>query len=90
MKEYSYIGVGEEINDGFKVIVKSSACPIHEGNIVRVLINDIPFYAEILHAAFLLVGSEEESMLAEFGEIHEVEKIYGLAWDKKKEEMKNA
>lgn len=90
MKDYSYIGVAEDLVDGAKFLVRSKACPIHDENIVEVKINGNRFLLNVLHAAFLLIGSEEEAMLAEFGEIHDVEKIYACAWDKKKEEMKNA
>ena len=46
-------------------------------------------YAKVRHAAFLPIGSEEEAMLAEFGQIYEVEEIYGLAWKKKEEEKED-
>ncbi len=90
MREYSYIGVAEDLFDEVKYLVRSNNCPIHDGNIVMFVINSVPIHAEVLKAAFLRIGGEEEAMLAEFGEIHDVEKIYDLAWDKKKEEEKNA
>lgn len=88
MKEYSYIGVAEDLVEGTKFIVKSNSCNLHEGNIVMFVIGGVPIYAEVLKAAFLRIGGNEEAMMTEFGDIHEVEKIYGLAW-KKKEEEKN-
>ncbi len=90
MREYSYIGVAEEIVSGAKFLVRSNDCPIHDGNIVELSINGNRPLAEVKRAAFLQIGSEEEAMLAEFGEIHDVEKIYACAWDKKKEEERNA
>ena len=89
MSEYSYIGVAKEIVSGAKFLVRSNNCPIFDGNIVEISINGNRPLAEVLKAAFLCIGGDEESMLAEFGEIHEVEKIYAVAWDKKKEEEKN-
>lgn len=89
MKEYSYIGVAEDLVEGTKFIVKSNSCNLHEKNIVMFVVGGVPIYAEVLKAAFLRIGGNEEAMLAEFGEIHEVEKIYGLDWEKKEEE-KNA
>ena len=86
MKEYSYIGVVDAIFDqGCRFIVRSNDCPIHECNIVAFTVDHKTVYAKVLHAAFLPIGSEEEAMLAEFGEIYEVEEIYGLAWKMKKE-----
>lgn len=88
MKEYSYIGVAEDLVEGTKFIVKSNDHTLNEKNIVMFVIGGVPVYAEVLKAAFLRIGGSEEAMLTEFGEIHEVEKIYCLAW-KKKEEEKN-
>ena len=86
MKEYSYIGVANALFEyGGKFLVRSTECPILEGNIVALKIGEKTLYAEVLHAAFLLIGSEEEAMLAEFGDIHDVDKIYALAWEKKEE-----
>lgn len=90
MKEYSYIGVAKEIVSGEKFLVRSSNCTIYNGNIVEFLINGNRFLAKVLRAAFLRNGGEEEIMLAEFSVIHDVEKIYACAWDKKKEEEKDA
>ena len=89
MREYSYIGVAEVQNDGYKFLVRSNDCPIHNENIVEIKIDGNIVLLKVLHAAFLQIGSEEEAMLAEIGEIHDVEKIYACAWDKKKEEEKN-
>ena len=86
MKEYSYIGVAEDLVEGTKFIVKSNNCNLYEKSIVMFVVGGVPIYAEVLKAAFLRIGGNEESMLTEFGEIHEVEKIYGLAWEKKEEE----
>ena len=86
MNEYSYIGVAEDLVEGTKFIVKSNSCNLHEKNIVKIVVCGMPIYAEVLKAAFLRIGGNEEAMLAEFGEIHEVEKIYDLAWEKKEEE----
>ena len=94
MKDYSYIGVAESISfgigSGAKFLVRSNDCPIHEDNIVVFKSGTTVVHAEVLHASFLPIGSEEEAMLAEFGEIHEVEKIYGLAWEKKEEVTEDA
>lgn len=90
MREYSYIGVAEDLVEGTKFIVKSNDYNLHEKNIVMFVIGGVPIYAEVLNAAYLRIGGNEEAMLTEFGEIHKVEKIYGLAWDLKKEEEKNA
>ena len=86
MKEYSYIGVAENLmGDEERYVVRSTDCPIHAGNVVEITIGRYTFLGEVLHAAFLPMGSEEEAMLSEFGTIHEVNKIYGLAWKKKEE-----
>lgn len=90
MSEYSYIGVAKEILTGAKFLVRSNDCPIFRGNIVEISINGNRPLAEVLHAAFLSIGGDEELLLSEFGEIHEVEKIYAVAWYKKKEEENNA
>ena len=89
MKEYSYIGVAEDLTCGAKYLVRSSDCNIHNCNIVSFKFNCAIVYAKVLYAAFLPIGCEEESMLAEFGEIYEVEEIYGLAWKKKEEEKED-
>ena len=89
MKEYCYIGVAEDLQNEVKYLVKSYTCPIHEESIVVFTIGGATICAEVLKASFLRVGGEEEAMLAEFGDIHEVEKIYDIAWDKKKGEEKN-
>ena len=86
MKKYSYIGVVDSLFDyGCKFIVRSADCPIYEGNIVAFTVNRQIVHAEVLHSAFLPIGGEEEAMLAEFGEVYEVDKVYGLAWEKKEE-----
>ena len=90
MSEYSYIGVAEDLVEGTKFLVRSNECPIFDGNIVVIAFGDELVYAEVIKAAYLKIGGEEEAMLAEFGKIHDAEKIYACAWDKKKEEMKNA
>ena len=90
MSEYSYIGVAEDLVEGTKFLVRSNECPIFDGNVVVIAFGEELVYAEVIKAAYLKIGGEEEAMLAEFGKIHEVEKIYALAWDKKKEEAKNA
>ena len=90
MKEYSYIGVIEDLMcEEARFVVRSTDHSIHAGNIVAITIGENAIFGEVLHSAFLPIGSEEEAMLTEFGEIHEVEKIYGLAW-LKKEEKENA
>lgn len=85
MSEYSYIGIAADISSGAKFLVRSIDCPIYDGNIVEISINGNRPLAEVLKAAFLRIGCEEEAMLAEFCEIHPVEKIYGLAWRNKTE-----
>ena len=85
MSKYSYIGVAEDLNTGTKFIVSSTDHSIHEKNIVMCVVCGVPVYAEVIRAAFLRIGSDEEAMLAEFGEIYPAEKIYGLAWEKKEE-----
>ena len=89
MSEYSYIGVVADLVDGDKYLVRSNDCPIFEGNIVEFNFNGNRPLAEVLRAAFLRIGGDEETMLAAFGDIYDVEKIYACAWDKKKEEEKN-
>lgn len=90
MKDYSYIGVAEDLVEGAKFLVSSKDCPIHNENIVMFKVGCKCVFAAVLVASFLRIGGEEVAMLAEFGEIYDVEKIYALAWDKKKEEEKNA
>ena len=89
MNDYSYIGVAESISFGYgsgaKFLVRSRGHSIREGNIVELTSGGAVVHAEVLHSAFLPLGCEEEAMLAEFGEIHEVEKIYSLVWKKKEE-----
>lgn len=86
MKDYCYIGVvGSLFDYGCLFIVRSTDCTIYEGNIVAFTVNRLTVHAKVLHSAFLPIGSEEEAMLAEFGEIYEVEKVYGLAWEKEEE-----
>lgn len=87
MKNYSYIGVIEDLmGDEERFIVRSTTDhSIKAGNIVAITIGRNTILGEVLHSAFLPIGSEEEAMLSEFGEIYEVEKIYGLAWEKKEE-----
>ena len=86
MKKYSYIGVADPLFDyGCRFIVRSTDSPICEGNIVAFTVNKLIVHANVLHSAFLPISGEEEAMLAEFGKIHEVEKIYGLAWEKEEE-----
>ena len=89
MREYSYIGVAENaifgVGSEVKFLVRSTKHTLHEGNIVALKIGEKTIYAEVLHAAYVRIGSEEEAMLAEFGDIHDVDKIYDLAWEKKEE-----
>lgn len=90
MKKYSYIGVIEDLMcDEARFVVRSTDHSIHAGNIVAITIGRNTILGEVLHSAFLPIGSEEEAMLAEFGEVYEVEKIYGLAWEKKEEVTEN-
>lgn len=90
MKEYSYIGVIEDLmGDEERFVVRSVDCSIHAGNIVAITIGRNTILGEVLHAAFLPIGSEEEAMLSEFGNIYEVEKIYRLTWEKEEEEEEN-
>ena len=87
MNKYSYIGVIEDLmGDNERFVVRSADCPIHAGNIVQISIGRNTFLGEVLHSAFLPIGSEEEAMLAKFGAIREVEKVYNLAWENKEEE----
>lgn len=91
MDKYSYIGVIEDLmGDEERFVVRSADCPIHAGNIVQITIGRNTLLGEVLHSAYLPIGSEEEAMLSEFGDIHEVEKVYNLAWEKKEEEEKDA
>lgn len=90
MSEYSYIGLAKCLSTGAKFLVRSNDCPIFDGNIVEIKLGEVRFHAAVLHAAYLSIGGVEETILAEFGEIHDVEKIYACAWDKKKEEERNA
>ena len=94
MKEYSYVGVASSVGvglGGVKFLVRSKEHSIHKGSIVKFTVdNRATVYADVLHASYLPIGSEEEAMLAEFGDVYEVEKIYGLDWEKKEEEEKNA
>ena len=86
MKKYSYIGVIENLmGDEERFVVRSTHYPINSGSIVSTTIGRSTVLGEVLHSAFLPIGSEEEAMLSEFGSIYEVEKIYGLAWEKKEE-----
>ena len=86
MSEYSYIGVIEDLmGDEERFVVRSTDHTIRAGNIVSITIGRNTILGEVLHSAFLPIGSEEEAMLSEFGAIYEVEKIYGLAWKKKEE-----
>ena len=86
MKDYSYIGVIEDCTgDEERFVVRSKDHSIRKGNLVEITVGRHTFLGEVLHSAYLPIGSEEESMLAELGAIHEVEKIYGLAWEKKEE-----
>ena len=90
MKKYSYIGVVDSLFDyGCKFMVRSTDCPIYDGNIVKFTVNRLPVHAKVIHSAFLPMGGEEEAMLAEFGEIYEVEKVYGLSWEKNEEVTEN-
>ena len=87
MKEFSYIGVIVDLmGDEERFVVRSADSPIHAGNIVQISIGRNTILGEVLHSAFLPIGSEEEAMLSEFGAIREVEKVYNLAWEKKEEE----
>ena len=90
MKQYSYIGVAEDSLDGVKFIVRSKTHPIHSGDIVYFWCGSSGVFAEVLTAAFLRIGGDEETMLAEFGEIHDVDKIYTPTWSNAKEEKKDA
>ena len=86
MKDYSYIAVVEPINDyGCRFIVRSKDSPINDGSIVVLTINRRAVYAKVLHSAYLQFGGEEEAMLAEFGEIRNVEKIYCQTWENDEE-----
>lgn len=86
MKNYSYIGVIEDLmGDEERFVVRSTNYSISAGNVVAITIGRNTILGEVLHSAFLPIGSEEEAMLSEFGTIYEVEKIYGLAWEKKEE-----
>lgn len=86
MKDYSYIGVAEDIlGDCSRFVVRSTEKPIRKGDIVVFRRERTIVQAEVLHSAFLRVGCDEEAMLAEFGEICEVEKIYNLYWEKDEE-----
>lgn len=86
MKNYSYIGVIEDLmGDEERFVVRSTNYSINAGNIVAITIGRNTILGEVLHSAFLPIGSEEEAMLSEFGTIYEVEKIYSLAWEKKEE-----
>lgn len=90
MKEYSYIGVVQELsNPDVKFLVRSTDCSICDGNIVLFRFDNWTIFAKVLHTAFLSIGSEEEAMLAEFGTIYDVEKIYAPTWEKKEEEKEN-
>ena len=89
MKDYSYFGVAEDLNTGAKFLVESNNCNIHSDNIIMFTTGNKHVYAQVLHSAFLPTGSEEKAMLAEFGEIRKVEKIYRLAWVKKEEEIED-
>lgn len=86
MKKYSYIGVIEDLmSDEVRFVVRSTNYSISAGNVVAITIGSNTIFGEVLHSAFLPIGSEEEAMLSEFGTIYEVEKIYSLAWEKKEE-----
>lgn len=85
MKSYSYIGVAEDLNTGTKFLVSSTNHPIHEESIVMFKVRSNWIYAEVIKAAYLRIGGDEEAMLAEFGAIYPAEKIYGLAWKTKEE-----
>ena len=89
MKEYSYIGVAEDLAEGVKFLVRSKTHTINRGDIVLFPYDGCVF-AEVLHSAFFENNSAEEAIMSEFGEIHDVVKIYRVSWDKKKEEEKNA
>ena len=91
MKEYSYIGVIEDLmGDEERFVVRSAYCPIYAGNVVEIAIGRNTFLGVVLHSAYLQIGGEEEAMLSELGTIHEVQKVYGLSWEKKKEVNKDA
>ena len=86
MKEYSYIGVIQDLMcEEARFVVRATGHSIHAGSIVAIKVGSNTILGEVLHSAFLPIGSDEEAMLSEFGEIHEVEKIYGLDWEKKEE-----
>lgn len=90
MKDYSYIGVAEDIlEDGTRFVVRSTECPIHKGDIVVFTAEQSIVQANVLHSAFMPIGSDEEAMLAEFGEIRNIEKIYTLHWEKAEEVIEN-
>ena len=90
MKDYSYIGVAEDIlGDCSRFVVRSTEKPIRKGDIVVFRRERTIVQAEVLHSAFLPIGSDEEAMLAEFGVICDVEKIYKLHWEKTEEVIEN-
>lgn len=92
MNEYSYIGVAESLRFGFgegvKFIVRAKGHSIRKGHIVKFAADKATVYAEVLNAAYMRIGCEEEEMLSEFGKIYDVDKIYSLDWEK--EEKKDA
>ena len=89
MKDYSYIGVIEDLIDEERFVVRSKDYSISAENIVEITVRGKALLGKVLHAAYLPIGSEEEAMLAEFGKIYIVDKIYRLAWNYEEEATKN-
>ena len=88
MNEYSYICVAEDLDSGSKFLVRSVR-HIKARDIVVFKIGLTTVHAEVIHSAFLRIGCKEEAMLAEFGEIREVDKVYELSWEKEEEETED-
>ena len=89
MRDYYYIGVAKIIGTDRKVLVKMNECYMSNGSIVEFRINDHKNIAEVISASIVLEGSTEEEMFNAVSSIYEVEKVYGISWEKKKEDQED-
>ena len=86
MKDYYYIGVAKINGTGRKVLVKMNECHMSNGSMVEFRINDYRYLAEVICSKIILKGSTEEEMYNALSPVTEVEKVYGISWEKNKED----
>ena len=89
MADHYYIGVAKIIGTDRKVLVKKNDYGMRNGSIVEFCINDHKNLAEVICASLVIKGSSEEEMLTALSAVYEVEKVYGLSWEKKKEDQED-